>query len=98
MSEPTATSIMLTREKELAFPAVTICSLSLLNTTVLKSSRDTVITNLMKLFDDIQKHSNISQCKIHANQLATNIGKNVSWSWGELTDIARSDLQAMLED
>ena len=52
--EPTATSITLTRERELAFPAVTICSLSLLNTTVLKEGGSDVIDNLMELFDDVR--------------------------------------------
>ena len=49
--EPNATLITLTRENELSFPAVTICGLSLLNVTTLQSGGETVVNNLIDLFD-----------------------------------------------
>ena len=93
--EPIATSITLTREKELLFPAVTICSLSLLNTTTLESGGETVVNDLISLFNEVQLNSNISGCKFYANRLASNTGRNVSW--GELTNLAQNDLSTLLK-
>ena len=93
--EPIATSITLTREEELTFPAVTVCSLSLLNTTTLESGGDTVVNDLISLFDEVQLNSDISGCRFYANRLASNTGRNVSW--GELTNIAQNDLSALLK-
>ena len=93
--EPIATSITLTREEELMFPAVTICSLSLLNTTTLASVGDTVVSDLISLFDEVQQRSNISGCKFIANRLASITGQNVSW--GELTNLAQNELPTLLK-
>ena len=92
--EPIATSITLTRENELAFPAVTICSLSLLNITTLESGGATVVSDLAYLFSLV--HTDLSECRRIANQLAHNTGQNISW--GELTNIANNDLHVLLKN
>ena len=89
--DPVRTSITLTRENELIFPAVTICSLSLLNTTILQSAGPDVIVGL---FDDIRVRSDIEQCNVRANQLVANTGANVSW--GELINLTLNDLSVLL--
>jgi hypothetical protein len=93
-SEPIATSITVTRERELPFPAVTLCSLSLLNVTTLQSGGPNVVNNLVELFDDILYDSDITACKVQANELARATGFN--GSWGELTDVAYNDLAVLL--
>ena len=65
--QPILTSIMLTSEEALAFPAVTICSLSLLNTTKLGPD---VTDKLISLFDDVQFNSDQASCKVRANEVA----------------------------
>ena len=89
--EPISTSITLTRESELRFPAVTICSLSLLNTTILASGGNNVIRDLVTLFDT----TDIDDCKVIANNLARGTGSNISW--GELTNLAKNDLRVLLK-
>lgn len=89
--EPIATSITLTRERELDFPAVTICSLSLLNTTTLGSD---VVNDLIQLFDFADTDQ--SECRRTANQIADDTGKNISW--GELTNFANNDLRVLLRN
>ena len=83
--EPIATSITLTRENELSFPAVTICSLSLLNISTLQSVGATVVNDLVDLFDFAA--TDLPECKRIANQVAGNIGKNISW--GDLTNFCK---------
>ena len=90
--EPIATSITLTKEESLAFPAVTICSLSLLNAT--KILGPGVTDNLYRLFLDVREHSDLTSCKVRANQVATGLNRNVSW--GELINIAHNDLSVLL--
>lgn len=92
--EPTGTSITVTRGKELLFPAVTICSLSLLNRTILESGGPEVVDNLVELFDDILYDSNVAGCEVRANSLASGTGWNISW--GELTGIAHNDIAELL--
>ena len=92
--EPIATSITLTREDELNFPAVTICSLSLLNTTTLESGGATVVSDLIQLFDFAD--TDLPECRRIANQIARNTGENVSW--GELTNLANNDLRVLLRN
>ena len=53
VGEPTSTSISMTRGNNVTFPAVTICSLSVLNTTKLRSAGDNVISDLRSLFDAV---------------------------------------------
>ena len=83
--EPIATLITLTRENELSFPAVTICSLSILNITTLNSGGQTVVSNLSALIDISDRDP--TECKNIANQLARNTGVNVGW--GGLTNTAK---------
>ena len=92
--EPIATSITLTREGELSFPAVTVCSLSLLNTTTLDSGGATVVNDLIDLFD--LADTDLPECRRIANQLALNTGQNISW--GELTNLANNDLRVLLKE
>ena len=92
--EPIATSITLTRENELAFPAVTICSLSLLNTTTLESGGATVVNDLIDLFDFAE--TDLPESRRIANQIASNTGRNIGW--GELTNLANNDLRVLLKE
>ena len=98
--DPTSTSITLTRETELTFPAVTICSLSLLNVTTLRSAANTFITadrileDMKKLFDDIRYRDDIEACQSTARSLAANVGINPNW--GALTNLAKNELDIFL--
>lgn len=55
--EPTSTSIIITRENKLEFPAITICSLSLLNKTILQSGGDNVVDALTLLLSEVQQET-----------------------------------------
>ena len=90
--EPIVTSITLTRQRNLSFPAVTICSLSLLNTNQLKAGGPNVTKDLTILFDAVGVPT---ECKAIANKLARNTGLNISW--GELTNIASNNFSALLK-
>lgn len=93
--EPTSTSITLTREKKLNFPAVTICSLSVFDTDVLEDSfGHSVVDDLENLFEEVQTHSNVAGCKSIANNLADYTGYNVSW--GELTSLTKYNLTDLI--
>ena len=94
--EPISTSIVMTREDELEFPAVTICSLSLLNTTTLRSAGggNDIISDLSALFADVQDNSDLASCQRRANSLASMTGQNISW--GELITVAGNDIAASL--
>ena len=92
--EPISTSITLARKKEITLPAVTICSLSLLNITTVESGGFNIQGELNELFNDIMERSNIQTCKSHANRLASTTGQNISW--GELIDIAQNNISALL--
>ena len=94
LDDPISTSITLTRERELNFPAVTICNLNFLNVTTLNSAGNTIQADLTQLFDDVLEKSNVSNCKVHANRLAMNTGYNISW--GELTTLATNDFSQLL--
>ena len=91
--EPIATSIMLTRENELSFPAVTICSLSLLNITTLESAGSSVVNDLIEFFDIAS--TNLPECKRIANKVAS-IDTSYNISWGELINIVNNDLSVLL--
>ena len=92
--EPIATSITLTREAELDFPSVTLCSLSHLNTTTLiNTGGSNIIDGLQSLFAEVQDNSNMVGCKSIANVLVRDIG---NLSWGQLTTSAENDLAALL--
>ena len=98
--DPTSTSITLSRQSELAFPAVTICSLNLLNVTTLRSASNNAITDqriindMTKLFDDVRYRNNIPACQTTARSLASTTGYDVNW--GNLTDLAKNELTAIL--
>ena len=92
--EPISTSITLTRERKLSFPAVTICSLSFFNTDVLETQGQNVVVDLEELFNKVYMFSNITGCKSVANNLANSTGYNVSW--GELTYLARYNLSDLI--
>ena len=88
--EPISTSITLTRESELQFPAVTICSLSLLNTTTIRdNSGQSAVDNLQSLFSEVQDNSNIPGCMTIASNIVSDTGLNPNW--GELTYLTRND-------
>ena len=87
--EPTATSITLIRQRELSFPAVTICSLNLLNTTTLESTGATVVNDLNRL-----SGADPPECKVILNKVVDNTGINVSW--GEITNLASNNLSVLL--
>ena len=63
---------------ELNFPAVTICSLSFLNTTTLESTDagKNVTSKLMDLFDEVRSNSNTPGCQSIARELSDNTGYN----------------------
>ena len=92
--EPISTSITLTRQNELSFPAVTICSLSLLNISTLDSGGPTVVSNLIDLFD--LADTDPTGCRQIGNLLASNTGENVGW--GALTNLAKNDLRTLLRE
>ena len=94
--EPISTSITLTREDELQFPAVTICSLSFLNTSALDSvSTDTIDVRqrVRELFDVAEPSQ---ACTDLADQLADDTDRDVSF--GELTSLARNVLSTLIEE
>ena len=94
--DPTSTSISLTRESELTFPAVTICSLNLLNITTLRvlfPTEDRIVSDMIKLFADVRTN-NIEACQSTARNLAANIG--ISPNWGNLTNLAKNELDKFL--
>ena len=90
--KPIVTSITLTRENELSFPAVTICSLSGLNTTTLNLGGPTVVNDLSDLIKTSRRDP--TECKNIANRIASNTGVNVGW--GGLVDTAKNDLRVLL--
>lgn len=96
--DPFSTSITSTREKELKFPAVTICSLSLLNTTTLGSAAVGIDINneLTGLFADVRDFSNLTRCRQRANALASSTELNISW--GELISFAGNDFAMLLRN
>ena len=99
--EPISTSITLTRQDSLDFPAVTICSLSFLNTSALDtvdtaSGRDDVRQRLRDLFDVADPDSSEQQaCTSMANDLAADTGRDVGF--GGLTSQARNELSTLLD-
>ena len=94
VGEPTSTSISMTRGNDVTFPAVTICSLSVLNTTELGSAGDSVISDLRSLFDAVNVDRNLQRCESVANKLVNNTGLNLNW--GELLLRARNDPSALI--
>ena len=96
VSEPISTSITLTREKQLVFPAVTICSLNLLNTTTLESAGSNVIPDLTGLFAAVQDDSDLASCQQYANSLTSMTMPPVNPGWGELINLAGNDFNTLL--
>lgn len=92
--EPTATSISLTREKELNFPAVTICSLSLFNVTTISQGGGDGNAVIPRDLLNVIFGGSIPQCKRAANMLANYT--QVNYSWGELLDVAKSDADGLI--
>ena len=93
LRKPMSTSIYLSTT-DLKFPAVTVCTLNFLNTTTLNSAGENVVSDLSKLFDEIQKLSHTADCKLTANKLASDTGYNISW--GDLITLAGNDLSELL--
>ena len=93
LREPIATSITMTRENELSFPAVTICNLNLFDTTTLRKAN--VLYDLSQLFTEIVDNSDLSQCMVAANNVASQPGYNISWA--ELTTIAGNNFSKLLQ-
>ena len=94
---PISTSITLTREHQLDFPSVTICSLSILNTTTLRSGGANVIYNLFNLFNEVQNKNppNISGCMSFANALISD-STGLNLNWGDLTYTARNQPSVLI--
>lgn len=98
--DPTSTSITLKRENVLTFPAVTLCSLNLLNVTTVRTASTSTITDqriindMIKLFDDVRYRNNIQACQTTASSLARATGYNANW--GNLTDLAKNQLATLL--
>ena len=96
--DPISTSIVYTIEDELEFPAVTICSFSLLNTSKLQTAtgyNDNDICDLDALLRDVQHNSDLEGCQQRANSLESRTGQNISW--GKLINIAGNDFAALLK-
>ena len=96
VQEPTSTSITITRENKLDFPATTICSLGLLNTATLRLSGNVNIADgLRSLLQEVQQENpNNESCKMIANNLASTTHQNISW--GRLVTIAGNNITALL--
>ena len=95
--EPISTSITLTRESELNFPAVTICSLSIFDTVVLDSViKGGVSTRFIDLFDAVQVEEDIPKCKTIAQSLVKDTNYNVNY--GELANLTKHNLNVLLKD
>ena len=94
VSEPTSTSIRMTRENNVTFPAVTICSLSVLNTTKLRSAGDSVISDLRSIFDTANVNRDLQSCESVASKLVNDTGLNLNW--GELLLRARNDQSSLI--
>ena len=98
--DPTSTSITLAWQTELTFPAVTVCSLNLLNVTTLRSASNSaindtrILNDMIKLFDDVEYRNDIEACQSTARSLASATG--VDPNWGNLTDLAKNELAAFL--
>ena len=94
--DPTSTSILLTRESKLTFPAVTICSLNLLSSTKLRSLFPTEgpsLSGIENLFSNVLAN-NIEACQSIARNLTADNGN--SPNWGNLTDLASNELDEFL--
>ena len=76
------------------FPAVTICSLSVLNTTKLRSAGDNVISDLRSLFDAVNVNRDLQSCESVASKLVNDTGLNLNW--GELLLHARNDRSTLI--
>ena len=96
--EPISTSITLTRESELNFPAVTICSLSIFDTKTLDSviKGTSVSDRFIELFDEVQVKGNITKCKSIARSLVKDTGYDVNY--GELANLTKHNLNVLLKD
>ena len=94
VGEPTSTSISMTRGNNVTFPAVTICSLSVLNTTKLRSAGDNVISDLRSLFDAVNVNRDLQSCESVASKLVNDTGLNLNW--GELLLHARNDRSTLI--
>ncbi len=94
--EPISTSITLTRERNLSFPAVTICSLSIFNISALESVSKTLsVTNqIQSLFRQVQIDSNIAGCQSVARETVDDIGFDISF--GEIENRTRYDINKLL--
>ena len=96
--EPISTSITLTRESELNFPAVTICSLSIFNTDTLNSviGGTNVSDRFIELFDEVQVKKDIPKCESIARGLVRDTKRDVNY--GELTNLTKHNLANLLQD
>ena len=97
--EPISTSITLTRKSELNFPAVTICSLSVLDPTTLDSvitgNSVSTVTRFTELFEElVQENENITKCKSIARSLVEDI--KYDGSYGELANLTKHNLTDLL--
>ena len=94
VSEPTSTSIRMTSGNIVTFPAVTICSLSLLNITKLRSAGASVSSDMRSLFDAVNVNRDLQTCESVATKIVNDTGLNLNW--GELLLRARNDRSALI--
>ena len=94
VNEPISTSITLTRGNEVEFPAVTVCSLSLLNITKLQAAGGSIISDMARLFHKVRFEKDIPGCESVARKIINDTEFNLNW--GELTSRARNDRSALI--
>ncbi len=99
IEEPISTSITEMRQTKLEFPAVTVCSLSFINTTVLTEFTDNnqvpqynLQKQLSTLFEtaSLPNTPPLAQCVSVANEIANRTGRNISFG-NLVSDTARND-------
>ena len=92
--EPISTSITLRRENKLKFPAVTICSLSLFNTTGTILESADIANKLSDLFREVEENDNISGCESIARDIVRDTGINLSF--GKIGNLTKNDFNELL--
>ena len=95
IDEPISTSITEMRQDELEFPAVTVCSLSFLDSAVLSNS---VVNQLIALFTAGQPPNvpPLTECISIANKITSDTGIDIGFG-NLILDLAKNDLISLIE-
>ena len=104
IEEPISTSITEMRQRELEFPAVTVCSLSFLNATVLKDfsngqyNNGLLVNRLVEMFDYAQPPNvpPLTECISIANEITSNTGFDIGFG-NLILDVAKNDPIGLIE-